>query len=207
MHQPGGIEREVRRRHHHAIDRDARRADGSAGQPTDRGKAFPRAARWPPDYARGSRGTARLSRSADRGMAAPLRPIRRDRGRIRTGRHSGRPAPLAADFLMTITGLMARRCALDEQTRTMSEQRPHKPLPDSILSLLVAADQCCPSIIGHAHVLYHAGTGSDPKQIAKTFIQLKKDADDLFKAIAAVESALNQPRAGTLRATPAGDPC
>ncbi len=108
---------------------------------------------------------------------------------------------------MTITGLMARRCALDEQTRTMSEQRPHKPLPDSILSLLVAADQCCPSIIGHAHVLYHAGTGGDPKQIAKTFIELKKDADDLFKAIAAVELALNRPRAGTLRATPAGDPC
>jgi len=107
---------------------------------------------------------------------------------------------------MTITGLMARRCALDEQMRTMSEHRPHKPLPDSILSLLVAADQCCPSIIGHAHVLYHAGSGSDPRQIAKTFIQLKNDADDLFKAIAAVESALNQPRARTLRATPAGDP-
>ncbi|MGZ3307850.1 MAG: hypothetical protein ACXU8R_04925 [Xanthobacteraceae bacterium] len=205
MHQPGGIEREVRRRHHHAIDRDARRADGSAGQPTDRARRFL------------ARLDGHLTTHADHAARRAFldRQIEGWQHRyarfVATGGESEPVAipadpPLAADFLMTITGLMARRCALDEQTRTMSEQRPHKPLPDSILSLLVAADQCCPSIIGHAHVLYHAGTGSDPKQIAKTFIQLKKDADDLFKAIAAVESALNQPRAGTLRATPAGDP-
>ena len=56
----------------------------------------------------------------------------------------------------------------------MSEQHPHKPLPDSILSLLVAADQCCPAIIGHAHVLYHAGTGSDPDKHCKDIHTVEK---------------------------------
>ena len=205
MTQPGGFEREIRRRHHHAIDRDARAADGSAGQPTDRARRFL------------ARLDGHLTTLADHAARRAFldRQIEGWQHRyarfVATGGQSEPVAipadpPLAADFLMTITGLMARRCALDEQMRTMSEQRPHKPLPDSILSLLVAADQCCPSIIGHAHVLYHAGSGSDPRQIAKTFIQLKNDADDLFKAIAAVESALNQPRASTLRAAPAGDP-
>jgi hypothetical protein len=65
-----------------------------------------------------------------------------------------------------------------------------KPLPDPILSLLVAADQCCPAIIGQAHLLYYSGGGINPGQAAKTFAQLKKDADDLFKAIAGVEAAM-----------------
>jgi len=56
----------------------------------------------------------------------------------------------------------------------MPKQNADKPLPDSILSLLVAADQCCPAIIGQAHLLYHAGAGINREQAAKTFAQLKK---------------------------------
>ena len=76
----------------------------------------------------------------------------------------------------------------------MPKQNADKPLPDSILSLLVAADQCCPAIIGQAHLLYHAGAGINREPAAKTFAQLKKDADDLFKAIAGVEAAMNRGR-------------
>jgi hypothetical protein len=68
------------------------------------------------------------------------------------------------------------------------------PLPRSILSLLVAVDQCCPTIIGQAHVLYHAGVGINQEQVAKTFARLKRDADDLFKAIVDVETALKRGR-------------
>ena len=37
----------------------------------------------------------------------------------------------------------------------------------TVLSLLVAADQCCPAIIGQAHLLYHSGstTREEPKDI------------------------------------------
>ena len=77
----------------------------------------------------------------------------------------------------------------------MPKQNTDRPLPASILSLLVAADQCCPAIIGQAHLLYHAGLGINPEQAVRTFTQLKKDADDLFKAIADVEAALNQAEA------------
>ena len=77
----------------------------------------------------------------------------------------------------------------------MPKRNTDMPLPASILSLLVAADQCCPAIIGQAHLLYHAGLGINPEQAVRTFTQLKKDADDLCKAIADVEAALNQIRA------------
>ena len=76
----------------------------------------------------------------------------------------------------------------------MPEINADKPLPDSILSLLVAADQCCPAIIGQAHLLYYSGVGINRDQAAKAFTQLKKDADDLFKAIASVEAAINRGR-------------
>jgi hypothetical protein len=74
----------------------------------------------------------------------------------------------------------------------MPKRNTRGALPASILTLLVAADQCCPAIIGQAHLLYHAGVGINPEQAANTFKQLKKDATDLFKAIADVEAALNQ---------------
>lgn len=76
----------------------------------------------------------------------------------------------------------------------MPEINADKPLPDSILSLLVAADQCCPAIIGQAHLLYYTAVSIHRDQVAKAFTQLKKDADDLFKAIARVEAAMNRDR-------------
>lgn len=76
----------------------------------------------------------------------------------------------------------------------MPEINADKPLPDSILSLLVAADQCCPAIIGQAHLLYYTAVSIHRDQVAKAFTQLKKDADDLFKAIASVEAAMNRDR-------------
>jgi hypothetical protein len=76
----------------------------------------------------------------------------------------------------------------------MPEINTDKPLPDSILSLLVAADQWCPAIIGQAHLLYYTAVSIHRDQVAKAFTQLKKDADDLFKAIAKVEAAMNRDR-------------
>ena len=76
----------------------------------------------------------------------------------------------------------------------MPEINTDKPLPNSILSLLVAADQCCPAIIGQAHLLYYTAVSIHRDQVAKAFTQLKKDADDLFKAIASVEAAMNRDR-------------
>jgi hypothetical protein len=68
------------------------------------------------------------------------------------------------------------------------------PLSRAILSLLVAADQRCPAIIGQAHLLYHARASDPPGNAAKTFTQLKRDADDLTRAIANVEAALRRAR-------------
>ena len=68
-------------------------------------------------------------------------------------------------------------------------------LSSAILSLLVAADQCCPAIIGQAHLLYHARSSVQPPTAAKTLAQLKRDADDLVRAIAEVEAAMK--RAGS----------
>lgn len=110
--------------------------------------------------------------------------------------------PQAADFLLTIMGLAARRNALAApQRRTnMSDRNAHKPLDhkprndnkinSAMLSLLVAADQRCPAIIGQAHVLYQARFGGMPDQSASTFAQLKRDAAGLFQAIADVEAAM-----------------
>jgi hypothetical protein len=67
-----------------------------------------------------------------------------------------------------------------------------KPLGSAILSLLVAADQRCPAIIGQAHLLYYARFGASPDNVGKSFTQLKKDAADLFKAIADVDAAMNE---------------
>ena len=72
----------------------------------------------------------------------------------------------------------------------MCDSNPAKPLGSAILSLLVAADQRCPAIIGQAHLLYHARLRATSEETAQTFAQLKRDADDLSKAIAAVEAAI-----------------
>jgi hypothetical protein len=71
----------------------------------------------------------------------------------------------------------------------------NRSLGSAILSLLVAADQRCPAIIGQAHLLYHARSSKQPQTAAKTLTQLKRDVDDLSRAIANVEAAMR--RAGS----------
>jgi hypothetical protein len=66
----------------------------------------------------------------------------------------------------------------------------NRALSSAILSLLVAADQRCPAIIGQAHLLYHSRASLQPPAAAKTLVQLKRDADDLIRAIANVEAAM-----------------
>ena len=66
----------------------------------------------------------------------------------------------------------------------------NRALISAILSLLVAADQRCPAIIGQAHLLYHSRPSLQPPAAAKTLVQLKRDADDLIRAIAEVEAAM-----------------
>jgi hypothetical protein len=73
----------------------------------------------------------------------------------------------------------------------MRDSNAAKPLGSAILSLLVAADQRCPAIIGQAHLLYHGRLRATSEETAQTFAQLKRDADDLSQAIAAVEAAIN----------------
>jgi hypothetical protein len=68
----------------------------------------------------------------------------------------------------------------------------NRSLSSAILSLLVAADQRCPAIIGQAHLLYHARSSMQRQTAAKTLAQLKRDADDLVRAIAEVEAAMKQ---------------
>jgi hypothetical protein len=68
----------------------------------------------------------------------------------------------------------------------------NRSLSSAILSLLVAADQRCPAIIGQAHLLYHARSSVQLPAAAKTLVQLKRDTDDLVRAIAEVEAAMKQ---------------
>jgi hypothetical protein len=68
----------------------------------------------------------------------------------------------------------------------------NRALSSAILSLLVAADQRCPAIIGQAHLLYHARWSEQLSAAAKTVAQLKRDADDLIRAIANVEAAMKR---------------
>jgi hypothetical protein len=70
-----------------------------------------------------------------------------------------------------------------------------RPFGSAVLSLLVAADQRCPAIIGQAHLLYYSHFGTTPENAEKTFAQLKRDADDLCKAIAEVDAAMKEAKA------------
>ncbi len=74
----------------------------------------------------------------------------------------------------------------------LGETTRKRPYGSAILSLLVAADQRCPAIIGQAHVLYHGRFGEKPEDAERAFRQLKRDAADLFDAIAAVEAAMTE---------------
>jgi hypothetical protein len=67
----------------------------------------------------------------------------------------------------------------------MSVESAGKPIARAIRSLLVAADQRCP------HLLYYACLGATPKDLAQTCAQLKRDVDDLRKALADVDAAMS----------------
>lgn len=111
--------------------------------------------------------------------------------------------PQAADFLLTIMGLASRRNALGHSWRKTNmpdtndytpldhKPRGHKQIGNAMLSLLVAADQRCPAIIGQAHLLYHARFVAT-SELSTTFAQLKRDAANLFQAIADVEAAMKE---------------
>jgi hypothetical protein len=73
----------------------------------------------------------------------------------------------------------------------MSHESADKPIARAIRSLLVAADQRCPAIIGQAHLLYYARLGARPKDLAEKCAQLKRDVDDLRQAIADVDAAMS----------------
>lgn len=99
--------------------------------------------------------------------------------------------PQAADFLLTITALAARRDAFNATGEAiMPDGDADKSLDRAIRSLLVAADQRCPAIIGQAHILYDRRSGARPQDAMETFTQLKREADDLCKAVADVEAAI-----------------
>ena len=66
----------------------------------------------------------------------------------------------------------------------------NRPLGSAILSLLVAADQRCPAIIGAAHLLYYARFNARRDDVGTVFAQLQRDASDLMAAVAAVEAAM-----------------
>lgn len=78
----------------------------------------------------------------------------------------------------------------------------NKPLGSAILSLLVAADQRCPAIIGQAHLMYYTRFNAKRADTAKAFAQLKRDAEDLMAAVAAVEAALEGRAIETSEAVP-----
>lgn len=82
---------------------------------------------------------------------------------------------------------------LDKPSIAREEGRA-RPYGSAILSLLVAADQRCPAIIGQAHLLYYARFSTTPENAEKSFARLKRDADDLCKAIADVDAAMKEAR-------------
>ena len=105
--------------------------------------------------------------------------------------------PQAADFLLTITALAARRDAFNATGEAlMPDGNLDTSIDRALRSLLVAADQRCPAIIGQAHLLHHARGGARPEDAMKMLTQLKKDADDLCKAVADVEAAMSANAAG-----------
>jgi hypothetical protein len=102
--------------------------------------------------------------------------------------------PQAADFVLTIQGLAKRRCGLPNVTgeRTMIATAQQR-LERAMLSLLVAADQRCPAIIGQAHLLYHAHGHQRSTETEKALTLLKSEAQDLLAAIAHAELEMKRP--------------
>jgi hypothetical protein len=103
--------------------------------------------------------------------------------------HSADP-PQAADFVMTIAGLARRRGASWTMIGVAMMAGPNRQLLDgAMLSLLVSADQCCPAIIGQAHLLYYSGVDGAEDRLEQALGRLRRDAQGLLDAIAGVEAA------------------
>ena len=99
--------------------------------------------------------------------------------------------PQAADFLITIVGLARRRGASRSMIGdAMISDLDRRRLERAMLSLLVAADQRCPAIIGQAHLLYHYDGNTLRARTEQALSQLRRDAQDLLDAIAGVEVAV-----------------
>ena len=109
--------------------------------------------------------------------------------------------PQAADFLLTITALAARRDAFNATGKAiMPKGTTDTSIDRALRSLLVAADQRCPAIIGQAHLLYYRRPGATPEDAMEAFTRLKRETDDLRKAVADVEAALSTGRVNGERA-------
>jgi hypothetical protein len=106
-------------------------------------------------------------------------------------RHPADP-PQAADFLLTIAGLARRRSAFTRtrQETEMPDPKRRQQIERAIRSVLVAADQHCPTIIGQAHVLYHGTTGGSRCNIEQALCQLRREAENLLKSIADTEAEM-----------------
>jgi hypothetical protein len=74
----------------------------------------------------------------------------------------------------------------------MADENTDRGLKRAILSLLVAADQRCPAIIGQAHLLYHERSNVRPVDLVTALAQLKREADELCQAIADVGTAISE---------------
>jgi hypothetical protein len=99
--------------------------------------------------------------------------------------------PQATDFLLTIAGLAKRRSMHASSTTgatTMYDSDRRRRFDRAMLSLLVAADQRCPAIIGQAHLLYHGAMM--PPNTCEALARLKQDTEHLLAAIAKVEAEL-----------------
>jgi hypothetical protein len=96
--------------------------------------------------------------------------------------------PQAADFLLTIVGLASRHCPRASITGERAMITAAKQgLDRTLLSVLVAADQRCPTIIGQAHLLYHARPASPSAETEKAVSRLKNEAESLLAAITQAE--------------------
>jgi hypothetical protein len=96
-----------------------------------------------------------------------------------SARGDGAEPPHAADFLLTIAALTKRHSALaagKQGAIRMSEAAMHPRLERAMRSLLVAADQRCPAIIGGAHLLYHGSAGRRQWDAEQALTQLRNDA-------------------------------
>jgi hypothetical protein len=115
----------------------------------------------------------------------------------------GAEPPHAADFLLTIAALARRHSALAAGKRgaiRMSETPMHPRLERAMRSLLVAADQRCPAIIGGAHLLYHGRADRQQWSAERALTQLRNDAQDLLAAIVAAETDVKAAGGLTTRA-------